>query len=184
LSLVKIDADEYDVDIYLAYGTSDNFTGKPMYKNSICYLHTEAAEALKKAVTMAKGVDLRIKILDAFRPLEVQQMLWDDNPNPEFISNPQTGRTPHCRGVAIDLTLIDKNGNELDMGTGFDAFTPLSHHGRTDISSEAQKNRHILMGIMTWAGFHFNPNEWWHYQLPDVMKYDKFTDAQAQTEML
>jgi D-alanyl-D-alanine dipeptidase len=184
MTLVKVTESEYNVEIYLAYGTTDNFTGKAMYKNSICYLHTEALAAFVKAIKLAEAIGLKFKVFDAFRPLEVQQMLWDDNPDPEFISNPQTGRTPHCRGIAIDLTLINKNGNELDMGTAFDAFTPLSHHGVTEISPEAQKNRHLLMGIMTFAGFHFNPNEWWHYQLPNPLKYEKYTDKAAGTNML
>ena len=53
------------------------------------------------------------------------------------------------------------------MGTAFDAFTPLSHHGRTDVSAEAQRNRLLLMGLMTSAGWDFYRNEWWHYQLFD-----------------
>ena len=53
------------------------------------------------------------------------------------------------------------------MGTGFDEFSPKSHHGRTDISKEAQLNRFILMGIMTSAGWDFYRNEWWHYTLAD-----------------
>jgi D-alanyl-D-alanine dipeptidase len=184
MTLVKIDPAEYGVDMYLSYGTTDNFTGRALYKNSICYLHPEAANRLKSAVTMARAIGLKIKIFDAFRPLDVQQMLWDHTPDPEFISNPQTGRTPHCRGVAVDLTLIDERGKELDMGTAFDAFTPLSHHGNIDVSVEGQRNRHILMGIMTKAGWDFNPNEWWHYQLQNPVQYEKFTDAQAGTGML
>ncbi len=57
------------------------------------------------------------------------------------------------------------------MGTAFDAFTPLSHHGRTDVSAEAQRNRLLLMGLMTAAGWDFYRNEWWHYQLFDARRY-------------
>ena len=51
------------------------------------------------------------------------------------------------------------------MGTGFDAFTPQAHHARTDIPVAAQRNRALLLGIMTAAGWDFFKNEWWHYQL-------------------
>jgi D-alanyl-D-alanine dipeptidase len=51
------------------------------------------------------------------------------------------------------------------MGTGFDACTPQSHHGRVDVSLGAQRNRLILLGIMTAAGWEYYANEWWHYQL-------------------
>ena len=185
MTLVEIKKPDFDVDLYIAYATDDNFTNAPLYKNPYCFLHETAAKHLKTAIELASAVGLRIKIFDAFRPLEVQQALWKSNPNPEFISNPETGKTPHCRGIAADLTLIDKDGVELDMGTGFDAFTPLSHHGVIDgISSEALLNRHILMGIMTAAGWDFNPNEWWHYQLPNFEIYKKLTDESANTNML
>ena len=45
-----------------------------------------------------------------------------------FVSDPKTGSTPHCRGVAIDLTLVDESGKELDMGTDFDEFSELAFH--------------------------------------------------------
>ena len=57
------------------------------------------------------------------------------------------------------------------MGTGFDALTPLSHHGRTDVPLEAQRNRLLLLGLMTAAGFEFYTNEWWHYQLFNARDY-------------
>ncbi len=184
MSLVEINKPEFDVDFYLAYATEDNFTKRKLYKNALCYLHSDAAEALKKSIKFAKALGFRIKIFDAFRPLEIQQALWKDYPNPEFISNPETGRTPHCRGIAVDLTLIDMKGKELDMGTGFDEFSPKSHHGNLEISKESQTNRHIFMGIMTLAGWHYNPNEWWHYQLPNWDRYEKYTDKDAKTNML
>ena len=57
------------------------------------------------------------------------------------------------------------------MGTAFDALTPLSHHGRTDVSLAAQRNRLLLLGLMTAAGFEFYTNEWWHYQLFNARGY-------------
>ena len=103
-------------------------------------------------------------IYDAFRPTEAQWILWEHSPNPDFLANPQTG-SPHSRGVAVDLTLLDQNGKELEMGTKFDDFCTQSHHGNLEISPLAQRNRYILMGIMTTAGWDFYQNEWWHYQL-------------------
>lgn len=184
MTLVRITEEAFDVQLYIAYAMSDNFTGVPMYKNPYCYLHEDAVTALKKTITLARAIGLRVKIFDAFRPLEVQRMLWDKYPDPEFISNPDTGRTPHCRGIAVDMTLIDMQGNELDMGTAFDAFTPLSHHANTNVSQEAQRNRHVLMGIMAASGWQFNPKEWWHYQLPHPESYTKYTDMEAKTYMM
>lgn len=167
--------------IDIRYATADNFTGAPVYKAARCFLHPEAAEKLARASELAKPLGLRLKIFDAFRPIEVQQALWNHTPDPEFLSEPGVGSTPHCRGVAVDLTLVGKDGNELDMGTAFDAFTPKSHHGNQEISPEAQKNRHLLMGIMTTAGWDFYRNEWWHYQLFNARNYPVVSDAEAKT---
>ena len=70
------------------------------------------------------------------------------------------------------------------MGTGFDAFTPLSHHGNPDVSPEAEKNRLILMGIMTTAGWDFFRNEWWHYQLFDACRLPTFSDTSLPESMM
>lgn len=182
--LKKITPPEFDVEISLAYATADNFTGEPVYQTDAeCFLHPEAAEKLAEAVRLAAAIGYRIKIFDAYRPTEAQWKLWDHTPDPEFLADPRRG-SPHSRGVAVDLTLLDDKGNELDMGTEFDAFTPLSHHGNRDISTEGQRNRHLLMGIMTTAGWDFYRNEWWHYQLFNSREYPLFSDVEAGTRMM
>lgn len=182
--LVEITKDKYDVEIDIRYATANNVTGKPIYKKPGCFLHKEAANRLQESIKLAAKEGFRFKIFDAFRPKEGQQALWDFSPNEEFVSNPETGSCPHCRGVAIDLTLIDKKGREIDMGTGFDDFTPLSHHGNIKISYEAQMNRMTLIKIMTMSGWDFYKNEWWHYQLFEPGNYKLFTDKEAGTEMI
>jgi zinc D-Ala-D-Ala dipeptidase len=183
-NLVKITDADLDVVIDLKYGTKDNFTGELVYKNQICYLHTDALDKFKKAIKIAKNLGYRFKIFDAFRPQEAQQILWNHTPDPNFLADPARG-SAHSRGVAIDLTLIDVSGKELDMGTEFDAFTPLSYHAVTEgISVEAQKNRLVLLGIMSSAGWDFYKNEWWHYQLFDAKKYPLISDASAHTQMM
>lgn len=161
---------EFGVEIDLAYATSANFTGKPVYKDSRCFLHEAAAERLRESVLLAGGMGYRLKLFDCFRPREAQRVLWNHTPDPEFLAHPDKG-SPHSRGVAVDLTLLDSEGRELDMGTPFDAFTPLSHHGNTGVSATAQRNRAILLGIMTSSGWDFYRNEWWHYQLFNSRSY-------------
>jgi D-alanyl-D-alanine dipeptidase len=109
--------------------------------------------------------------------------LWNANPDPDFVADPRRG-SPHSRGAAVDLTLLDNKGRALDMGTPFDAFTPLSHHGRIDISAEAQRNRFLLMGLMIAAGWDFYRNEWWHYQLFDARRYPLVCDADLPQPMM
>ena len=125
----------------------------------------------------------RFKIFDAFRPVEAQWLLWNHTPDPNFLADPQHG-SPHSRGVAIDLTLIDKDGEELEMGTDFDAFTSKSHHGNLEVSNGAQFNRYLLLGIMTTAGWDFYQNEWWHYQLHNVEDYSLLSDSILEHSMM
>jgi zinc D-Ala-D-Ala dipeptidase len=82
------------------------------------------------------------------------------------------------------LTLIDRHGCELDMGTGFDAFTPLSHHANTEVSVAVQRNRLLLLGLMTAAGRDFYDKEWWHYQLPRASDYPLLGDSTLPVPMM
>ena len=181
--LVEIKSPDFDVDIDIAYATNNNFTGAPVYKRPACYLHPAAAAAQARACELAAQLGYRFCVFDAYRPAEAQWALWRHTADPDFIAIPWRG-SPHSRGVAIDLTLVDGEGQHLEMGTGFDEFTLLSHHGNTEISVQAQKNRHLLMGIMTTAGWDFFRNEWWHYQLFDARQYPVLKDADAGTEMM
>ena len=177
MSLVPIAAPKFDVDVDLRYATSENFTGKPVYANAQAWLHADAAQALARAIALAAALGLRFKVFDAFRPSEAQWALWNFNPDPDFIADPRRG-SPHSRGVAVDLTLIDAaSGTALDMGTGFDAFTTQSYHGDTTIGRDAQRNRHILLGLMSAAGWDFYGREWWHYQLFDSRRYPVLSDS-------
>jgi D-alanyl-D-alanine dipeptidase len=128
MTLVEIFPPGFDVDLEIAYATPHNFTGAPVYRRAACFLHPDAADALQRAIKLAGALGLRLKVFDGYRPAEAQWVLWHHTPDPEFLADPRHG-SAHSRGVAADLTLLDHTGQELDMGTGFDAFTPLAHHG-------------------------------------------------------
>jgi D-alanyl-D-alanine dipeptidase len=174
-NLVEIDTKKFDVILDLRYATTNNVCGVKLYSYPFCYLHQAAIKPFETAIQAAKNLGLKLKIFDCFRPLEVQKFMFEkfpcDDPNGGFISNPESGAVPHCRGVAIDLTLVDGNENELNMGTDFDEFSDLAFHNCKKVSLEAQRNRLILLGLMTIAGFDFYANEWWHYQLFKPREY-------------
>jgi len=183
MDLIEITIPKFDVDIVLAYATPNNFTKAPIYKHSICYLHYKAAKSLQKSIVFAKALGYRLLIFDAFRPTEAQYILWDHTPNSNFLASPTSG-SPHSRGVAVDVTLLAKNGKPLDMGTEFDAFKTKAQHGNHQVSAEAQKNRLILLGLMTQAGWDFYRNEWWHYQLHNSKNYPLISNLQAPKPLL
>ena len=181
--LIEITPEAYGIEVDLRYATADNITGRPIYARPACYLLPEAAAALKRAVEIAAPLGFRLRVYDAFRPSEAQWALWNAMPDPNYIADPRKGG-PHTRGAAVDLTLLGSGGEPLDMGTGFDDLRTLSHHAVLEIPAEAQRNRLLLLGIMTAAGWDFYRNEWWHYQLFDSRRFESLTDAAAGTRMM
>jgi D-alanyl-D-alanine dipeptidase len=162
-SLVEITEASHNILLDLRYATKNNITGARIYHDDRCFIHADALVLLKRSVALAKDQGLRIKIFDAYRPRAVQEALWAHCPDPNYVMPPDKG-SHHTRGVAIDLTLVDVRGQELDMGTDFDDLSPRAHHGTSPISSDIAANRYLLLGIMMSAGWDFFRNEWWHYQ--------------------
>ena len=183
MRLVEIAPPRFPVRLEIAYASAVNFTGAPIYRRAGCYLHPDAAAALLRATELARALELGLKIFDAFRPSEAQWKMWRHTPDPEFLADPRRG-SPHSRGVAVDLTLIDRKGDALEMGTGFDEFTPRSHHGDLSVPAEARRNRLTLCAIMSAAGWDFYRNEWWHYQLFDASRYPLLSDAVLEEPMM
>ncbi len=185
MSLIEITPSEFGVECDLVYATPRNFTGKPVYRRAACYLHADTAALLQTAVSLAEELGYRLRILDAFRPAEAQWRLWEHLPDPTYLADPSRG-SPHSMGAAIDLTLVDAGtGDALEMGTGFDDMRPLSWHASTAVPPAGQRNRALLLGIMTAAGFDFYRNEWWHYQLFSPRgRYPVLSDSVLATPMM
>lgn len=166
-----VDISAFDVLFDLRYASKNNVCGVQMYAKPIYLLHKDAAKKMQEAIEIAALKNLKFKIFDAFRPMQVQKFMHEKFSG-DFVSNPQSGSVPHCRGVAVDLTLVDCNGKELEMGSDFDEFSELAFHDCSKISDQAKKNRRTLFDIMQQAGFDFYSKEWWHYQLFDARKYE------------
>ena len=175
-SLIEITAKKHKLLIDLAYASPDNFTGKLVYETPRCLLHREAEPHLKKAVDIAALAGLRLKIFDAYRPPAAQEIFWKHLPDPRYVADIVKGSN-HSRGVAVDLTLVDEQGRDLDMGTSFDDMTERSHHFQPGLPAQVQRNRILLLGIMTQAGFKRIDSEWWHYELPDSLEYPLISDS-------
>lgn len=163
--LIQITPQTHHVQIDLAYATDRNLTGKPIYKHAHCLLLEPAEAALRKAVKLAANLGMTLKIFDAYRPPQAQQVLWNFLPDPTYIADLSRGSN-HSRGTAVDLTLVDAHGRDLDMGTGFDDMTTESEQFHDGLPTPVQHNRTLLLGVMLAAGFTYIPSEWWHYELP------------------
>jgi D-alanyl-D-alanine dipeptidase len=175
------------VDIDLRYASQNNFTGKNLYGIfNKAYLHHIAGEKLSEAIKTLENLKpgYRLVIYDALRPRSVQKILWDYVKGTEkesYVANPKGGSI-HNFGFAVDLSLLDTKGKEVDMGTYFDEFSPLSQPQLEEkflregkLSQEALDNRHLLRKIMESAGFIQLPIEWWHFDaLPKKEVKEKY----------
>jgi D-alanyl-D-alanine dipeptidase len=174
--LIEITPASHGVDIDLVYATERNFTGRRIYTSPHCLLLEPAEAALRRAVELARQIGTTLRIFDAYRPTQAQQLLWDFLPDVTYVAEPARGSN-HSRGTALDVTLLDANGDELDMGTGFDAMTVESEHFHPGLPQQVQRNRMLLLGVMHGAGFTHIPSEWWHYELPGSLALPLIDDG-------
>ena len=169
--LIELTETHDGIRISLVYATSENITGRAVYASGArCAMRPAAADCLRRAVRAARQSGHVLQVFDAYRPAAVQQIFWNLLSDPRYVADPAQGSN-HTRGVAVDLTLLDLQGQPLDMGTGFDAMCDQSHHDREDLPADVQGNRQMLLGIMLQSGFRSIPTEWWHYELPDAADY-------------
>ena len=163
------------IGVDLRYASANNLVGSDLYAPFDCsWLHREGAERLEAAVAhlAASRADLKLVVLDALRPQRVQQRLWDRLEGTDlrmYFADPARGSI-HSFGMAVDITLADREGRELDMGTPFDDLTELSHPQREAAWLAAGRltraqldNRHLLREVMGGAGWQGITTEWWHF---------------------
>lgn len=150
----------------MKYATTDNFLKTNVYDCAECYLRLKTIKKLIEANTEFMSLGYRIKLFDCYRPLDIQKKMWKIVPNADYVANPAKGSI-HNRGGAVDITLVDKNGNELNMGTAFDYFGKEASHNYTNLSDEVKSNRKFLKEIMQKHFFKPLDTEWWHYNLMD-----------------
>ena len=167
------------IAVDLRYATPDNFVGRDLYSPIDCaWLHRDAAAALEQAVAWlaAHRPDHHLLVLDALRPQRVQQQLWDALQGTEllgYIAEPSRGSI-HSFGMALDITIVGPDGQELDMGTGFDDLSERSHPAlelvlleKGEITEAQVAHRRLLRDAMFQAGFFGINSEWWHFDCGD-----------------
>jgi D-alanyl-D-alanine dipeptidase len=167
------------IAVDLRYASVDNFVGRDLYGALDCaWLHRLAAEGLQRAAALLEreAPGHRLLVLDALRPHRVQIQLWDHLEGTDlrqYVADPARGSI-HSFGMALDATLVDPRGRELDMGSGFDEMTELSHprleekHLAAGALTPAQhRNRALLRSVLCRSGFQGIDNEWWHFEMLD-----------------
>ena len=190
--------------------------GAPYGQFSPYFLRQTVLEKLMQAQAhlQTQRPGWQLQIFDAYRPIPVQQFMvdytfeqlaksegWESaNLNEQARAhlqaqvlkfwaipspNPDTP-PPHSTGAAIDLTLIDKTGTVINMGSDIDEISPRSYPAHFADSAEPSgqtyhQNRQLLSDVMQSADFRQHPNEWWHFSWGDQLwAYQKGDGAIAQ----
>jgi D-alanyl-D-alanine dipeptidase len=137
------------------------------------YLRREVAQKLSLAQQYLKSTfpDYSILIMDAARPRGVSKLMYEKMKGTKFekfVANPDRG-SMHNYGIAVDVTIVDGNDKEIDMG-----FTPFYKSNMSiywgyaklkmfDLGEGQKRNRKLLSNIMKKAGFLPLSYEWWHF---------------------
>ncbi|MBW4513117.1 MAG: M15 family metallopeptidase [Scytonematopsis contorta HA4267-MV1] len=160
--LVDIQSVNKNIVVDIRYATSNNFLKRKVYPEARCILRYRVAKKLAKVQEDLAKNQLGLKVYDCYRPLSVQKLMWQVKPDNRFVANPAQG-SRHNRGAAVDLTLVDSNGKELEMPSEFDSFTPASHRNYSGGNIQALHNRQLLENAMQKHGFIGLSTEWWHF---------------------
>ncbi len=173
--LVNIQKIDPSIIVELKYSTKDNFLKEDVYGDlNRCYLQKKVASMLAKAHQYLKKMNSKYRFLvyDGVRPRSVQFKMWDIVKNSDqrnYVANPYKGSI-HNYGSAVDLTLIDEDGQPLDMGTPFDHLGKLAQPRYEKkylkigkLTWQQVRNRRLLRKVMLKAGFKMIRSEWWHF---------------------
>ena len=178
LHLIDVHLIEPTIMVEARYATSRNFTGAPLpgYEANRALLRREAASALARVQRRARDEGVALKIFDAYRPVRATQAMmdWTQRLGQQQLVRDGyiASRSRHNLGVAVDLTLIGGDGQELDMGTPFDTFAGVAH--TANAVGQVAVNRALLTRLMQAEGFTGYEKEWWHfsYTVPDPLRFD------------
>jgi len=179
LGVVDVRAVDPTIACDLKYSSADNFMGRDVYGAvDQCFLLRQAAIrlAVANAELRSRRPDHRLLVVDGLRPRGVQRRMWalvEGTPQQPYVANPRRG-SMHNHGAAVDLTIVDRDGRRLDMGTPMDHFGPLAqprlerHYLEEGaLTPEQVANRLLLREVMVKAGFRVLQIEWWHFNAWD-----------------
>ncbi len=153
------------IEVELRYGTRNNVTGAPLYPSNMpCLLWESTARSLARAQAELRPHGLGIKVWDGYRPPSAHRALWEAVKNPEYVVPANESYSWHCTGVAVDITLVDLQGRELEMPTDFDTFSSQASAYYKGPDAEIRQRVYLLQKAMRNAGFSTIASEWWHFQ--------------------
>ena len=168
--------------VEMRYATTRNCVSAAIYPPDFpCLTRPDTAVRLHIAEGLLHSWGYRLKIWDAYRPQEAQNILYKRWAGKGFVANPDEGPgSLHTWGLAVDATMVDLLGREVSMPSGFDVFTPDASAIYTGTNKDAAFHLHLLQGAMGTAGFTGIRNEWWHFAVKDWASHQPLTPPDGQ----
>ena len=171
--LVELGKLDPTIKLDIRYAGTNNFLGKPVYKEARAFLQRPAAESLLKAHRDLARSGYGLLIHDGYRPWSITKLFWDmtSGSQREFVADPKTG-SKHNRGCAVDLTLYElATGRAVQMPGDYDEMTERSYPDYKGGTAEQRARRDLLRKAMESHDFTVEPNEWWHFNYKDWKEY-------------
>jgi D-alanyl-D-alanine dipeptidase len=167
--------------IDLIYATTENFMHEVLYPRDLCLMQADTLEKLLKAQAIFQQDGYSIKIYDAYRPYAVTVKMAAFPGGGIFVADPKKGSN-HNRGAAVDMTVVDVQGNELEMSSVVDTLDSTAYRN-SPMSAAARRNLDYVEGVMKSCGFVPNRYEWWHYNDSQYTRYPILDLALDEVEM-
>ncbi len=152
------------------WATSSTLVLEPIYEKPRLLLRPSVAERIVRIEKRLFEEGYRLKLYDAYRPLSVTQRLWKLHPDSRYLAMPTVG-SRHNRGAAVDITLTDLEGNDLEMPSSYLCFDERAHRNYQGMSDQARENMGLLTQAMLAEGFTSIVEEWWHFDAPGWSAY-------------
>jgi|GEM_PF-2638713 len=112
---------------------------------------------------------LYLQVDSAYRTRKTQEILWKirNKIMGDLVHNPINGIPPHCTGGAVDISLVDQYGKEINLSKPFKKFYMEPQLISNKITAESQGLRLELNKLMLENGFAPYPTEYWHFSYGD-----------------
>lgn len=161
----KLDLTDVDFIISMKLSTNGTTIGEPFYRRNLCLLQYDLIPMMRAAAERFRQDGLVIVIYDAYRPTSVQHRWFDVVRVHKWVADPSIGMGGvHDRGTAVDISLVDLEGNLLEMPTPMHTFTEESSRLSQTMTAKARENMDYMLGVMLDCGFTYIQSEWWHFQ--------------------
>ncbi len=193
---IKDFAPEVVYDIRLA--GQDNILGRQFneYYSPVGIASVEMAKRLDRASILLKQAGLKLLVYDSYRPqtavnaivdwigdpldLDMKETLYPNMDKSEMDNMFFVAQGPYSRGAAADVSIVDKSGRALDMGTQYQYIDESSEYGWKDLSDAQANNRELLRDIMIQSGLTPNDTFWWSFYIEDEPFADLYFDFYVQ----